>query len=262
MIRYSKETDERREAGSHECWCLHGAAGIAADFRPLAKNLATRGIGTRAVDLWRFLEPGPLPISSFGNALNEDARGETFRGTGRSLLGYSMGGRLVLHALLEPDHPWQAAVIVSAHPGLENDLDRSARLAHDSNWAAKAFAGDWKNFLDDWNAQPVLGGALHRDPDSARRLAASRREISRGFLDWSLGAQEPLWDRLGEISIPVLWIAGEQDAKFAGLARRAASLLPDSFLAIAPGAGHRVPWEAETWFAETVASFLRLGKLP
>ena len=258
MIRYSKETDERREAGSHECWCLHGSVGAAADFRPLARSLAQAGIGSRAVDLWRFLEATPLPIGEFGQVLNEDAGGETFRGTGgRSLLGYSMGGRLALHSLLEENHPWQAAVIISAHPGLENDLDRSARKAQDAGWAAKAFAGDWRGFLEQWNAQPLLGGEDMREPEASQRLVSRRREISRSFIDWSLGLQEPLWDVLPSIPVPVLWVAGAEDAKYLELATRAAALMPTSVLAIAPGCGHRVPWENPGWFAERVAHFLK-----
>lgn len=244
-----------------ECWCLHGAVGMAADWRGFAKNLAATGIGSRAVDLWRFLECQPMPLTEFGVALNADASGEVFRGSSRALLGYSMGGRLALHALLEKDHPWQAAVIVAAHPGLETEPERADRRASHTAWATQALAGNWQQFLDAWNAQPILGAAAMRDPLASGRLIMRRREIARSFVDWSLGAQQPLWERLGEISIPVLWIVGENDAKFLALAERAVSLIPNAHLAIAPGAGHRVPWEAEAWFAEQVASFLKLGRV-
>ena len=259
MIQYSKETDERRAAGPLECWCLHGAAGLAADWRGLAKRLAAGGIGSRAVDLWRFLECCPMPLTDFGKALNADASGEVFRGSGRALSGYSMGGRMALHALLENDHPWQAAVIVSAHPGLENGTDRASRRATDAEWATRALTGNWQQFLDAWNAQAVLGNTSIRDPQASGRLMQRRREVARSFVDWSLGAQEPLWNRLGEISIPVLWVVGENDVKFRSLAERAVSLIPNAHLAIAPGAVHRVPWEAEAWFADRVTSFLRVG---
>ena len=260
MIQYSKETDERREAGPLECWCLHGAVGLAADWRGLAKQLAGSGIGSRAVDLWRFLDCCPMPLNDFGRALNADASGEVFRGSGRALLGYSMGGRMALHALLEEAHPWQAAVIVSANPGLENDREQANRRAIDAEWATRALTGNWQQFLDAWNAQPILGNTAIRDPQASGRLMQRRREVARSFVDWSLGAQEPLWDRLHEISIPVLWVAGENDAKFLALAERAVSLMPNAHLATAPGAGHRVPWEAETWFAAEVARFLKLGR--
>ncbi len=261
MIQYSKQADERREAGPLECWCLHGAVGMAADWRGFAKNLAGAGIGSRAVDLWRFLDCCPMPLTNFGKTLNAEASGEVFRGSGRALLGYSMGGRMALHALLEKGHPWQAAVIVSAHPGLESEQDRAARRAADAEWATRALAGNWQEFLTAWNAQAVFGTAPIRDSQASGSLVMRRREIARSFVDWSLGAQAPLWDRLGEISIPVLWIAGENDAKFLTLAHRAVSLMPNAALAIAPGGGHRVPWEAESWFAAQVARFLKLGHL-
>jgi len=259
VIQYSKQADERRDAGPLECWCLHGAVGMAADWRGFAKNLAAAGIGSRAVDLWRFLECCPMPLPDFGKALNADAGGEVFRGSSRALLGYSMGGRLALHALLEKDHPWQAAVIVSAHPGLEED--RPNRRAADAEWASQALTGNWQQFLDAWNAQPILGTTPPRDPRSSGSLITRRREIARSFVDWSLGNQEPLWDRLDEIAIPVLWIAGDNDPKFLQLAERAVSLMPKGYLATAPGAGHRVPWDTEAWFSEIVARFLKLGHI-
>lgn len=243
-----------------ECWCLHGAVGIAADWRGFAKLQAAGGIGTRAIDLWRFLEGGQLSMSDFGKSLVAEARGEVFRGSGRALLGYSMGGRLALHALLEEGAPWQAAVIVSAHPGLEK-AERAARLAADAAQATRALVGNWQEFLAAWDAQPVLAGNAVRDANLSASLIMRRREIARSFVDWSLGAQEPLWDRLDEITIPVLWIAGENDAKFRALAERAVSKMPAAHVAIAPAAGHRVPWEAQDWFAKTVGHFLKLGSM-
>ena len=240
-----------------ECWCLHGAVGMAADWRGFAKSLATAGIGSRAVDLWRFLDCGPLSLTGFGQALNAEAGGEVFRGSGRALLGYSMGGRMALHALLEKDHPWQAAVIISAHPGLESG--QAARRTADAEWATQALAGNWQQFLAAWNAQAILGTGPPRDSQASSSLILRRREIARSFIDWSLGAQEPLWDRLPEITIPVLWIAGENDPKFLSIAQRAVPLIPNARLAIAPGAGHRVPWEADEWLAGTVSHFLRAG---
>jgi 2-succinyl-6-hydroxy-2,4-cyclohexadiene-1-carboxylate synthase len=257
MIQCSKRADEYREAGPMECWCLHGAVGMAADWRGFAKRLAGEKTGSRAVDLWRFLECQPMPLTDFATALNADAGSEVFRGSGRALMGYSMGGRLALHALLGENHPWQAAVIVSAHPGLESTDERNARQAADATWATKALAGNWQEFLTGWNAQPLFADAEIRTPQATGSLVMRRREIARSFVDWSLGAQEPLWDRLHEITIPVLWVVGENDPKFRALAERAVDLLPNARLAIAPGAGHRVPWEAEQWLAQTVAHFLR-----
>jgi len=259
VIQNSKQSDESREAGTVECWCLHGAVGMASDWRPFSQNLANAKLGSRAVDLWRFLECRPLPITAFGQAFNADAGEHAARGKQRALIAYSMGGRLALHALLEKNHPWQAAVIISAHPGLELAQDRDARAARDAEWASKALMGNWQGFLDDWEAQPVLNGAPIRDARESSRLQMRRREIARSFVDWSLGAQSPLWDRLHEIQIPILWVVGDQDQAFLELAQRATRLLPQARLAIAPGAGHRVPWDAPGWLADEVRHFLQSG---
>ncbi len=242
-----------------ECWCLHGAVGMAADFREFGKNLATYNISSRAVDLWRFLDCQPLPISGFGGLLNADAGGEKSSSNGRVLLGYSMGGRLALHALLEKQHPWQAAVIVSAHPGLESPDEREIRRGEDARWATLALAGNWQDFLKEWHGQAVLSGSAPRSAGMDSGLLLRRREIARSFVDWSLGAQQSLWDRLHEITIPVLWVAGETDAKFLALAGRAAEMMPSASLVVAPKSGHRVPWDARDWLAEHAAAFFKLA---
>jgi 2-succinyl-6-hydroxy-2,4-cyclohexadiene-1-carboxylate synthase len=86
-----------------------------------------------------------------------------------------------------------------------------------------------------------------------------RREIARSFVDWSLGTQAPLWDRLHEIMIPVLWVVGENDTKFREVAERAVAKIPHARLVIAPASGHRVPWDAEEWLAQQVSQFLKIG---
>ncbi len=265
MIQFIKQTDERRqaqqrrEAGPLECWCLHGALGMAADWRNLAKELAAAKVASRAVDLWRFLECQPLPLSNFGAALNAEAVGGEARVGSRALVGYSMGGRLALHALLEPDHGWQAAVIVSAHPGLESATERDARRAADALWATRALTAGWQEFLAAWGAQPIIGAINMRDAQATASLVKRRREIAQSFVDWSLGAQQALWDRLPQITIPLLWVVGANDAKFRALAERAVAACPRATLAVAPAAGHRVPWEAQDWFAGQVTGFLQSG---
>jgi 2-succinyl-6-hydroxy-2,4-cyclohexadiene-1-carboxylate synthase len=265
VIQTSRETDERREAQKRsakagdeavvpaECWCLHGAVGAASDWRGIASRLAMHGISTRAVDLWRFLECGSVPMPEFGKRLNADAEGEVSRGRKRILVGYSMGGRLALHALLEGG-PWVAAVIISGNPGLRDAAEASARRSADTVWATQALTLPWPDFLGKWNAQPILGGAIRSEREDGK-LMQRRREIARSFVDWSLGNQKPLWEKLSSIRIPTLWIAGENDAKFLALAEEAAGLSGNFSMEIAAGSGHRVPWEKEEWLAERLAAF-------
>lgn len=264
MIQTSKQTDERLEAKAKardetlvatECWCLHGAVGAASDWRGLAQALAGLGVSTRAVDLWRFLECESVSMPEFGNRLNADAAGEIPRAVRRILIGYSMGGRLALHSLLEGG-PWDAAVIISANPGLRDPNEQAARRVADTVWATQALTLPWQDFIQKWNSQPILGAAM-RDSREDGKLIQRRREIARSFVDWSLGSQQPLWHRLPEIRIPTLWIAGENDTKFRAIAEEAAALTDHFQLAIAPNAGHRVPWDSGGWLAERIDALQR-----
>jgi len=165
---------------------------------------------------------------------------------GDVLLGYSMGGRLALQ-LLERER-FTKAVIVSA--GLNAaDEDRRAR---DERWARRFESDEWSSLLRDWNAQPVFGGHVverfERDYD--------RRELARQLREWSPAVLPP--PRLESIETPVLWIAGERDARYVEIARRAVARLPHAELWICPDAGHRVPWEQPALFVERLRAFLEL----
>jgi len=214
-----------------------------------------------------------MTMPEFGRALNAEvsADGRWQMGDGRSkkeglsstihdlpstisrnvLIGYSMGARLALHALLG-DGPWDAAVLVAPNPGLESEEEREVRRANDIGWASRALSGEWSDFLDGWNAQPVLAASGRRQG----LAAVHRREVARSFIDWSLGVQASLWGRLWEIECPVLWCTGERDDKFTALGERAMPFLEDGELWVAPGAGHRVPWDTPEAFRQRVGEFL------
>ncbi|MEI7929302.1 MAG: alpha/beta hydrolase, partial [Verrucomicrobiales bacterium] len=71
--------------------------------------------------------------------------------------------------------------------------------------------------------------------------------------------QEPLWERLSEIKVPVLWVVGGRDEKFRTLGERAVSGIPGARLAVLEEAAHRVPWEVAAEFSGVVAEFLAEG---
>eukprot|EP00112_Aurelia_sp_Birch-Aquarium-sp1_P009838 Seg21331.1 transcript_id=Seg21331.1/GoldUCD/mRNA.D3Y31 product="putative 2-succinyl-6-hydroxy-2 4-cyclohexadiene-1-carboxylate synthase" protein_id=Seg21331.1/GoldUCD/D3Y31 len=200
------------------------------------------------VDLWQYLACCPMSLKEVGTAFNKEVKAQK-----PNLLGYSMGGRLALHALLDEPSKWNKAVIVSAHTGLPADA-RDARLAHDAAWAAKALKGDWKEFLTEWNAQGVLQDSTTLPDRNA--LEPRRQAVARSFMDWSLGQQEDLRKKLHKITSPVLWVVGEHDEKFGAIAEEAVTLIPHAELVTIPNAHHRVPWDRPTAFAEAIHHFL------
>lgn len=167
---------------------------------------------------------------------------------GGVLLGYSLGGRLALQALLA-GAKYERAILVSTRIS-DAEPDRRER---DEAWARRFERDDWAPLLRDWNAQALFGGHdMVRDEREFDRatLARALRELSPAVLP-SVAA------RLGDIDIPTLWIAGERDAKYVAEATRAAELVPRSEVAIVVGAAHRVPWEKPAELRRLIRDFVR-----
>jgi 2-succinyl-6-hydroxy-2,4-cyclohexadiene-1-carboxylate synthase len=159
-----------------------------------------------------------------------------------ALAGYSMGGRIALHlALAHPERVTRLA-LVGATAGLEDEDERAKRRRADEEWATLLETAGIDAFADRWAAQPVLAGQpdsadAERRRQSAAGLAAALRGLGTGVLP-------PLWDRLGELAMPVTLIAGEHDAKFRALADRMAARIADVRVVVIPGAGHSAHLEA------------------
>lgn len=168
----------------------------------------------------------------------------------RVLVGYSMGGRLALQALVA-NAAFDRAVIVSA--GLNLEEGREERRARDEAWAKRFELDPWEEVMRDWNAQPVFGGHVverfEHDYD--------RHELVRQLRDNSPGVLPTLAPRLHEIAIPLLWVVGERDNTYVEIGKRAVSLLPHAKLWICPNAGHRVPWEQPETFRARLREFVR-----
>jgi 2-succinyl-6-hydroxy-2,4-cyclohexadiene-1-carboxylate synthase len=163
-----------------------------------------------------------------------------------ALCGYSMGGRIALHVALAAPERVTRLVLVGATAGLDDPAERAARRARDDALAARVERGTIEEFAAAWRAQPLfagdperVAGAAHADylRNDPAALAAALRGLGTGVM-------EPLWDRLGELDMPVTAAAGERDAKFRALAERLAAGLPDGRAAVVPGAGHAAHLEA------------------
>jgi len=163
-----------------------------------------------------------------------------------TLVGYSMGGRLALHAALMFRARIERLVLIGASPGLANRGEREARRAADEKLAEEIERSGIEEFARRWAQAPVLVGqppevlaAVHAD-----RLRNEPAGLARALRGLGTGALPSLWDRLGEASMPVALVVGERDEKFRAIAAQMASALPDAEVILVPGAGHAVHLEA------------------
>jgi 2-succinyl-6-hydroxy-2,4-cyclohexadiene-1-carboxylate synthase len=177
------------------------------------------------------------------------------------LVGYSMGGRLALHAAVTRPERIASLMSIGAHAGLDPDA-RADRRQSDEELARRIKQGGLEAFVDYWGALPLFAGLARRGPAFNARLRAQRLSSEAEGLAASLrgmgaGAMEPLWSELARITVPCTFVAGEEDRAFVDAARRMGGAVPNGKVEIVPGAGHAVQLEKPAAFARLLASHLR-----
>lgn len=172
-------------------------------------------------------------------------------------VGYSMGGRMALHLALRRPELVRRLVLVSATAGIEDPAERSARVEADEAVAERAERDGLEAFVRWWLRRPLFATL----PEQAAALG-SRRSGSASGLASSLrlagtGRQEPLWGRLGSLSMPVLVVAGALDEAYAARARRiAVEIGPNASVVVIPGAGHACHLERPDAWLDALCAWL------
>jgi 2-succinyl-6-hydroxy-2,4-cyclohexadiene-1-carboxylate synthase len=132
----------------------------------------------------------------------------------RTLVGYSLGGRLALHALECQPELWKAAVFLSVNPGLQTAQEKLLRLNSDKEWAQRFGTESFSQVLADWNSQPIFAGANFPFKSSLEK----HKEVWVNCLEnWSLGWQKDFRQSMDFWQVRQLWVAGQKDVKFCQL---------------------------------------------
>lgn len=206
---------------------------FAGQYRPLAPDIRGQGVAAETV---------PVTLA----AVIGDVAALTPQTEGFTLVGYSMGGRIALHAALALQDRVERLVLIGASPGLADADERAARRAADERLAAELEQLTIDEFAQRWAQTPVLAGVSEEVATRAHadRLRSTPAGLARSLRGLGTGALPPLWERLGELTLPVTLITGERDQKFASIATEMAALLPEAEHVVVPGVGHAVHLEA------------------
>lgn len=171
-----------------------------------------------------------------------------------ALCGYSMGGRIALHVALAAPERLTRMVLIGATAGIDDAEERDERRARDEAVAARLERGTIDEFAATWRDQPLFDGdpewlAEEARADQRRNDPEALAAVLRGL---GTGTMEPLWERLGELTMPVAVMAGERDWKFRRLGKRLTAGLPEANAFVVPGAGHALHLEAPGAVAEVI----------
>jgi 2-succinyl-6-hydroxy-2,4-cyclohexadiene-1-carboxylate synthase len=176
-----------------------------------------------------------------------------------ALVGYSMGGRLALHAALRRPQSLAALVLVGASAGIEDPGAREDRGSADERLAGWMEAHSIEEIVSAWESLPVFASQSRELRESLRpgRLSHDPAELAMLLRTAGQGVLTPVWDRLGEIACPALFVAGEGDDAYVRVVYRMAEAVPTGHARLVPGAGHAPQLERPEAFAELLVEFLQ-----
>jgi 2-succinyl-6-hydroxy-2,4-cyclohexadiene-1-carboxylate synthase len=222
---------------------LHGFTQTGRSWQPIAHALAGRyrAIAPDLPGHGDFADRRPASFAACDAYLRALADGRPL-----TLAGYSMGGRIALHAALSLDAVVERLVLIGASPGIADPAERAARAAEDAALADRIEAIGIDAFVREWGTQALFadmprGVAELADEDRLRNTAPGLAAALRGL---GTGVMPPLWDRLESLTVPVDLVVGERDGKFRAIAERMAAALPSARVHVVSGAGHAVHLES------------------
>jgi len=145
-------------------------------------------------------------------------------------------------------------VLIGGTPGIEDERERADRRESDRLLAERIVESGVEVFLEWWLRQPLFAGLTPTVDDLAERRLNTVEGLTSSLRRCGVGEQTPLWDRLSNIDVPVLVMAGSRDTKFDAIGRRMAEAIgTNARFESVPNAGHAAHLERP----DAVASILR-----
>lgn len=172
-------------------------------------------------------------------------------------IGYSMGGRAALHVALQHPQCVRRLVLISATAGIADADERQKRRSDDAVLAHSIGELGVPQFINQWLAQPLFSRLPTSHADVSDRCRNTVEGLAESLRDSGTGSQESLWERLHELTMPVLLVVGEEDVKFCKIAHEMKNRIGDNArLEVITGAGHTVHLEQSQHVAELLNEFL------
>ena len=212
---------------------VHGFTQTSNSWKPIADRFAADGYEVLIVDA-----PGHGGSADVRADLYTAAELLTSLAGAAVYIGYSMGGRLCLHVAAMYPGLARGLALIGASPGIHDEGDRAVRRAADDLLADRIERIGVAAFLDEWLANPLFATLTVDDEQRADRLRNSAGGLASSLRLSGIGAQASMWPRFGEMTLPVLAMAGELDAKFATIGRKIAGVAAAGRFEPIAGAGH------------------------
>ena len=171
-------------------------------------------------------------------------------------VGYSMGGRMLLHAALNDRvGEMRSLILIGATPGIESAEERKERQAIDAQRAARIMEVGAQQFVTEWLAQPMFAHLSDDQSAKVKRFENSPEGMAASLRNCGAGAQEPIWDQLSRLRMPVLVIAGSTDEKYTAIGKRMVATIGSNARFVNIDGGHAVHLENPEVTAAVIKSW-------
>lgn len=240
---------------------IHGTFGSPTDWDIIQQKIAIgTNYSTSTVTLpghaARALQ-GNIPVfTQLTNALEEALTQRCI------VVGYSLGGRVALHTLIHSKRPLPvcALVLEGAHPGIEDPRQRKERARLDCVRAQELRQRGVAAFLRDWYRLPLFGLDECSSSDfealiQERAHAADADQLARVIEEASPGRVPSMWASLAQLSVPLLYLHGEKDAKYQAVGQDIQRYAPRTTVHSIAGAGHNAHRDAPTEYTRRLLHF-------
>ena len=167
-------------------------------------------------------------------------------------IGYSLGGRVLLHLALDRPDLIAGLILVSTTAGLESMRERDQRIAADAALADELERDGLGPFLDRWVAQPLFASLTLSEEERQDRRRNTPAGLSTSLRSCGTGTQAPLWNLLNQLTVPTVVVTGRRDLKFSELGTRLAATIPQAVHRQIDNAGHACHLEHPQQFVEAI----------
>jgi len=182
-------------------------------------------------------------------------------------IGYSMGGRTLLHlAALFPQRI-SSMIILSASPGIEDAAERSRRAHADDVLADRIESEGLETFVREWMEQPLFETLTLAEPqrvaaERSRKLAGDGPSFAQALRQFTPGRQPSLWPALARMEMRSLILSGALDKKYVDISSQMVAAMPRAEGVVIEGAGHALLLENPVATEAAVAAFYAERETP
>lgn len=173
--------------------------------------------------------------------------------------GYSMGGRLALHTVLADSTNFRGLILESTNCGISDPRKRKERRKVDARRSSR-ITENYSEFLAEWEQIEIFRSPLEVDSELHRQYKKIQSQqappaLANSLAGFGTGTMTPVCDRVNQLDLPVLLIAGSADEKYQQINGDLVKRIPNATFASIL-ASHRVHLDNPQLFLEKIRTFI------